>query len=87
MRKSLVAVLALLAMNGNVFAASVVNKDAEVRILIVTERGDKVQLAVHAGETVEFCVNGCFVDWPNGDLEALSGSEMIEISGGVARIQ
>ncbi|CCV14400.1 conserved hypothetical protein [Mesorhizobium sp. STM 4661] len=84
---SLVAVVSLIAMNDSVFATSVVNKDTEVRILIVTERGDKVQLALHAGETVEFCVNGCFVNWPNGDLEALTGSETIEISGGVARIK
>ncbi|WP_036241807.1 hypothetical protein [Mesorhizobium sp. STM 4661] len=87
MRMSLVAVVSLIAMNDSVFATSVVNKDTEVRILIVTERGDKVQLALHAGETVEFCVNGCFVNWPNGDLEALTGSETIEISGGVARIK
>ena len=68
-------------------AASAVNKDAETRTLIVTEGGSKTELALAAGETVEFCPNGCFVTLPNGDLEALTGSETVEISGGVARIK
>ena len=85
--KSLVAAIAVLAMDGLALAASVVNKDSEIRTLIVTEGGGKTKFALHAGETVEFCPNGCFVTWPNGDLEALTGSETIDISGGVARIK
>jgi hypothetical protein len=68
-------------------AASVVNKDTKIRTMIVTEGGGKTKLALHAGEAVEFCPNGCFVTWPSGDLEALTGSETIEISGGIARIK
>ncbi|RVC21959.1 hypothetical protein EN879_20420 [Mesorhizobium sp. M7A.F.Ca.AU.002.02.1.1] len=87
MLKSLVAAVALVAAIGSVHAASAVNKDAETRTLVVTEGGSKTDLALAGGETVEFCPNGCFVTLPNGDLEALTGSETVEISGGVARIK
>ncbi|RVA04689.1 hypothetical protein EN932_30685 [Mesorhizobium sp. M7A.F.Ca.US.002.01.1.1] len=87
MWKSLVAAVALVAAIGSVHAASAVNKDAETRTLVVTEGGSKTDLALAGGETVEFCPNGCFVTLPNGDLEALTGSETVEISGGVARIK
>jgi len=87
MWKSVVAAAALLAMGGSAFAASAINKDAQTRTLIVTEGGAKSELTLASGETAEFCPNGCFVTMPNGDLEALTGSETVEISGGVARIK
>jgi hypothetical protein len=87
MWKSLVGAVALLAAGGSAVAANAVNKDAETRTLIVTEAAGKTELPLAAGETVEFCQNGCFVTLPNGDIEALTGSETVEISGGVARIK
>jgi hypothetical protein len=87
MSRLLVAAAALIAMNGLGWSASVVNHDAEPRTLIVTEGGTKSELALAAGETVEFCLNGCFVTMPNGDREVLTGTETIEISGGKGRIQ
>lgn len=88
MKRFLVAAGALvLAMSGVAHAASAVNLDAEPRTLIVTEGGSKTELSVAAGETVEFCSSGCFVTLPNGDREALTGGETVEISGGVARIK
>ena len=30
----------------------------------------------------EFCLDGCFVALPNGDRAALTGDEIIEVSGG-----
>ena len=87
MTKFCVAIAALLAMSGAGMTASAVNKDAEPRTLIVTEGGSKTELALAAGETVEFCPAGCFVTMPNGDREALTGSETIEISGGVGRVK
>jgi hypothetical protein len=87
MWKSLVVAVAFTAASGSAFAASAVNKDAETRTLIVTEGGGKKELALAGGETVEFCQSGCFVTLPNGDLEALTGSETVEISGGVAHIK
>lgn len=87
MRKFGLALSGLLATGGMAIAASVVNLDSEPRTLIVTEGGSKSELAVAAGQTVEFCANGCFVTLPNGDREALTGTEIIEISGGAARIR
>jgi hypothetical protein len=87
MMRFLLAAGALVVAGGTAFGASAVNRDAETRTLIVTEGGNKTELALAAGETVEFCANGCFVTMPNGDREALTGSETIEISGGVARIK
>jgi hypothetical protein len=87
MFKTLVATLALLAAGASAQAASAVNLDQETHTLVVTEGGSKSELAIGAGETVDFCPSGCFVTLPNGDLEALTGSETVEISGGVARIK
>lgn len=87
MRKTFVALAIFLAAGSAAHAASAVNLDSEPRTLIVTEGGSKSELALGAKETVDFCANGCFVTLPNGDIEALTGSETIEISGGVARIK
>ncbi len=75
MLKTLVATLALLAAGASAQAASAVNLDSEPHTLIVTEGGSKSELAIGAGETVDFCSSGCFVTLPNGDLEALTGGE------------
>ena len=83
----LLAAGALVLAGSTAFGASAVNRDAEPHTLIVTEGGNKYELALAAGETVEFCANGCFVTMPNGDREALTGNETIEISDGVARIK
>jgi len=87
MMKSVIAAAALLLAGNTAFGASAVNLDSEPRTLIVTEGGNKTELALGGGETVEFCTGGCFVTMPNGDRQALTGSETIEISGGVARIK
>ena len=77
----------LLALTNGSLSASAVNKDAEPRSIVVTEEGSKSELVIGAGESVEFCSGGCFVTMPNGDREALTGSELIEISGGAGRIK
>lgn len=87
MMKSFLIAFSVLATGGNALAASAVNMDNEPRTLVVTEGGSKQELALGPGETVEFCSGGCFVTLPNGDREALTGSETIEISGGVAKIK
>lgn len=87
MNRSIVIATALLAAMASAGAASVVNRDSETRTLIVTEGGSKSELALAAGETVDFCPSGCFVTMPNGDLEALSGGETVEIVDGVGRVK
>ncbi|PRD45121.1 hypothetical protein C5748_02545 [Phyllobacterium phragmitis] len=71
---------------GPAFAASAVNNDSEPRTLVVTEGSTKSDLVLSPGETVDFCPAGCFVTFPNGDRQALTGSETIEITGGQATI-
>jgi plastocyanin len=87
MKNVLLAAVALLAMGGTGNAASAVNLGTETVTIAVTEGGDRSELTIAPGETVEFCPNACFVTMPNGDREALTGSETIEISGGAAKIR
>lgn len=86
MTKVGIAVLVTLLSAAPSFAASVVNKDGEAQTIVVTEGSSKSELLVGPGETVEFCSGGCFVTFPNGDREALTGGETIEIVGGQAKI-
>lgn len=88
MNKLCLAFVALVAASGTGMAASAVNLDGEPRTLLVTDgTGTQTELAIGAGETVEFCASGCFVTLPNGDREALNGTETIEISGGVGKVK
>lgn len=87
MWKSLIAAGALIAAGQAAQAATAVNNDNQPRTLIVTEGSSKSELSLAAGESVEFCSNGCFVTLPNGDLEALTGAETVTISNGVANIK
>lgn len=87
MNRLILATSAALLVSGSAMAASAVNRDSEPHTLVVTEGGSKSELALAGGETVQFCNSGCFVTLPNGDRQALTGSETIEISGGVATIK
>lgn len=87
MKKLTVALALMLAVTGAANAASVINKDGEPQTLIVTEGADKAEVTVAPGETLQFCDAGCFVTMPNGDRQALTGSETIEIAGGAATIK
>jgi len=78
---------AILAGTAVSLAASATNTDSEPRTIVVTEGGTQSELLIAAGETVQFCQNGCFVTMPNGDREALTGGEAIEITGGRARFR
>lgn len=75
------------AMIGSAAAASITNKDAQSQVLIVTEAGDKIEMVVEAGATVNFCPAGCFVTMPSGDRETLAGSETLDIVNGAAVIK
>jgi len=87
MSRTALAATMLVAVSGSAFAASAVNRDDQPRTLVVTEGGTQQELTLAAGETVDFCQNGCFVTMPDGDREALAGGETIEISGGKGRIR
>lgn len=87
MKRAILTAIAVVATSAPALAASIVNRDSEPRTIIVTEGGSQSELALGAGETVQFCPSGCFVTMPNGDREALTGNETIEISGGRGRIR
>lgn len=75
------AMIAFLAAAGAANSATLVNKgDAPVTV-IVTEDGQKNEVTAGPAETVQFCVAGCFITLPNGDRQALGGTETVEISG------
>jgi hypothetical protein len=86
MKKFLVMSAALLALASQGNAASIVNNDGEARTVIVTDGGSQTELSLAAGESAEFCPNGCFVSL-SGERETLLGSEAVEITGGRMRIR
>ncbi len=84
MKRLITTIAATVALSSPVLAASLTNRDADTRTLIVSEGASKSEITVTAGETVSICPNGCFVTMPNGDREALKGDETIDISNGKA---
>ena len=78
--KALGGLLALAA--GDASGATLKNLDAEPFVLVVTERGEKTEIRLLEGQSIDFCFEGCFVTLANGDRAALLGDENVEISGG-----
>ncbi|WP_139976153.1 MULTISPECIES: hypothetical protein [Brucella/Ochrobactrum group] len=72
---------------GSAYAAQISNNDSGPQTIVVTEGASKREMIVAPGETVEFCPSGCFVTFPNGDREALTGDETIMLSGGKATVK
>lgn len=68
-------------------AATIVNKDGQAHMLLVTEAGQQSEVGIGPGESLNLCASGCFITMPNGDREALSGGETLEINGGKATIR
>ena len=87
MKPLVIAAVALSLSAVAVHAATVVNKDDKDYTLTVTEGGERSEIGLSAGQTISVCSGGCFITLPNGDREALAGSETVEISGGRARIK
>lgn len=79
---SIVLIAGLLAGAGSSLAASVLNSDNTAQTLVVTEGSSKQQVTIQPGEKVTICPSGCFITFPNGDREALSGNEAITILNG-----
>ncbi|MFK3665253.1 hypothetical protein ACI2JN_08380 [Ochrobactrum teleogrylli] len=81
------AVVMLAACMGGSYAAKISNKDSAAQTIVVTEGASKREMVVAPGDTVDFCAAGCFVTFPNGDREALTGDETITITGGKATLK
>lgn len=63
-------------------SASLTNHDEEPFVMTVTEGGHKAEVTLLTGQTIEFCLEGCFVALPNGDRAALTGTELLSITSG-----
>ncbi len=87
MKRVLLGFAFLVGLSGAGMAASAINLDSETRTITVAEGGSRSEISLGAGESAEFCPDGCFVTMPNGDREALTGAETIEISGGVGHVK
>lgn len=87
MKSVFAAVAALVLSAGLAHAATITNKDGGAITVTVTEGGQQSEVGIGPGESVSVCAGGCFVTMPNGDREALSGGETVEISGGKASIK
>jgi hypothetical protein len=81
------AVSMLAASMGGSYAAKISNKDSAAQTIVVTEGASKREMVVAPGDTVDFCSSGCFVTFPNGDREALTGDETITLTGGKATLK
>jgi hypothetical protein len=79
-----VAAIAALPTAG--IAASIVNNDSEPRTVVVTDGGNQQELSLGAGETADFCQNGCFVSL-QGERQTLLGTEVVEIKDGRMRVR
>lgn len=88
-RRSMALGLSLLLpmLAGEVLAATINNGEKSAQTIVVTEGTTKRELVVAPGESAEFCASGCFVTLPNGDREALTGSEELTLSGGSVSIK
>ena len=80
MKRILVATALLMTATVAGHAATIVNTGSDPVVVIVTENGVRSDLTVGPAESVEFCLTGCFATFPNGDRQALTGSETIEVT-------
>ena len=69
------------------YAAKISNTDSTEQTIVVTEGASRREVVLAAGETLDFCPDGCFVTFPNGDREALTGDETLTIAGGKASLK
>jgi hypothetical protein len=74
------AAIAISAATGT-HAASVINKDTTSQTIVVEDGNGRSEISVPAGGNVDICPNGCLATFPDGENQALTGAEIIEITG------
>lgn len=67
-------------------AVTLRNSGSEAQVVLVTENGERKEVAVPANSDVQACLKGCFLTFKSGDLLAVEGGETVLIEGGKARI-
>ena len=73
------AFISLAATGAN--AASVTNTDTTSQTIVVNDGRGQSEISIPAGGNVSVCPDGCLVSFPDGESQALSGAETIEITG------
>lgn len=81
---TVIVAIALSTITNVVNAATIVNSDGKAYTLMLTESGQQSEIGIGPGESKQLCAGGCFLTFPNGDREALNGTETIEIKDGKA---
>ena len=79
MKKALIALFMVGVAGSPAFAATLTNADDKTHTIVVSEGGSQTEMSIGPGETIEICPSGCFVTMPNGDRQALTGSETLQI--------
>ena len=67
---------------GEAMAATLTNSDPEPFMFTMTEGDNRTDVTVLSGQTLEFCLEGCFVALPNGDRAALAGRSVMLVTSG-----
>lgn len=82
----LAAAVTLAAASGAA-AASIINKDTVSQTIIVDDGSGRSEISIPAGGDVSVCPNGCLITFPDGESQALSGAEIIEITASTVSIK
>jgi len=61
-------------------AASVINKDATSQTIVVDDGSGRSEISIPAGASVDVCQDGCLITFPDGENQALTGAEIVEIT-------
>jgi hypothetical protein len=67
-------------------AASAVNRGTRPETIVVVAGSGRSDITLAPNQQVDFCPDGCIVTFANGQEEALTGAEFIEITDGKAHI-
>ncbi|MEM7303232.1 MAG: hypothetical protein AAF468_19295 [Pseudomonadota bacterium] len=83
----MIAITGVLGSTGVATALTIKNADSNPVTVSVTQNGVRTDLPLAAGETQSVCPSGCFIRFPNGDMQIFKGDENVVVQGGSGRIQ
>ncbi|MBO3760730.1 hypothetical protein J5J10_05920 [Ciceribacter sp. L1K23] len=87
MKRFLIAMSMISAAAVPAFSATVTNSGSAPVVLVVVEGGNRMEVALDAGQTETICPAGCFLTLPNGDRVGLEGGETVDVKDGSATVR
>ena len=84
--KSIFVALALITLASAAQAVQLRNLDTAERVVTITENGVRSDQVLKPGAEIDVCASGCFLTIESGDMLPLTGSEIVVIEVGRARI-